>query len=120
MWDTRKPLVNTSQLLRGAHPPATDVTCLSWAWDGRQFASRAMDDTLRLWDARALAKGPVQVVRDLPVIFDQTDVAFSANDHIICASVSAPRNDPGAGRLAFFRRDTFEVRVCVNFCMWIM
>ncbi|KAF6772624.1 hypothetical protein AHF37_08505 [Paragonimus kellicotti] len=108
MWDTRKLFVNTCQLVRGAHPVNQHISCVAWSWDGRQLVTRAMDDTVKLWDARALSRGAVHIQPDLPVLFDQTEVTFSPNDHIITASVSAPRGAAKAGRLAFFRRDNFK------------
>ncbi|TPP67347.1 Gastrulation defective protein 1 like protein [Fasciola gigantica] len=109
MWDTRKPLVNTSQVIRTAHAPNSTITCIAWSWDARQLASRCTDDSLKLWDARALTKGPVLIERDLPVLFEQTEVAFSANDHLILTGVSAPRGDAKAGSINFYRRDNFKL-----------
>ncbi|CAL8086980.1 unnamed protein product [Calicophoron daubneyi] len=114
MWDTRKPFVNTTQLQRNAHAPNTDITCIAWAWDGRQLGSRATDDTLKLWDARALSKGPVFILRDLPVIFNQCELTFSPNDHIVATAVCAPRADPKGGRVAFYRRDNFKPLGTIN------
>ncbi|KAG5445589.1 WD repeat-containing protein 70 [Clonorchis sinensis] len=109
MWDTRKLFVNTSQLVREAHPPNTTITCVACSWDGKHLVSRAVDDTVKLWDGRALSKGPVHIVRDLPALFDQSDVVFSPNDHVIAAAVSAPRGDQKAGRITFYRRDNFKL-----------
>lgn len=68
-----------------------------------------MDDTVRLWDLRALSKGAVHTVRDLPVLFEQTEVCFSPNDTMVAAAVSATREDPTSGEVVIFRKDTFEV-----------
>ncbi|KAL5963385.1 WD repeat-containing protein 70 [Taenia solium] len=108
VWDTRRPLVNTSHLYRTAHPVGTYTTCLCFSWDGHVIASRAMDDTVRLWDLRVLSRGAVYTVRDLPVLFEQTEVCFSPNDTMVAAAVSATRGDPTSGEVVIFRKDTFE------------
>ncbi|KAL7064123.1 hypothetical protein AAHC03_05145 [Spirometra sp. Aus1] len=108
VWDTRKPLVNTAHLLRGAHPPGTETTSVCWSWDARSMATRATDDTLRLWDIRNMRDGAVHTVRDLPVLFDQTAVCFSPNDTLLVAAVSAGKGDPSSGQVIVYRRDTFE------------
>ncbi|VDD79578.1 unnamed protein product [Mesocestoides corti] len=108
VWDTRRPLVNTSHLYRNAHPTGTDTTSLCFSWDSRMIASRAMDDTVRLWDLRMMAKGAAHTVRDLPVLFEQTEVCFSPNDTMVAAAVSAKRGDPSSGEVVIFRKDTFE------------
>ncbi|CAH8513187.1 unnamed protein product [Heterobilharzia americana] len=109
MWDTRKPLVNTIQLCRTAHPLNTDITCVAWSWDSKQLLSRGMDDTMKLWDARALSKGAVHVFSDLPALFNQTEVTFSPNDHVLAVAVGVPRGDPKKGHINFYRRDNFEM-----------
>lgn len=111
MWDTRRPLVNTAYLYRTAHPVGTYTTCLCFSWDGHFIASRAMDDTVRLWDLRNFSKGAVHTVRDLPVLFEQTEVCFSPNDTMLAVAVSAQREDPNSGEVVIFRKDNFEVRI---------
>ncbi len=112
VWDTRKPLVNTAYVCRNAHPTGTDTTSVCFSWDGHQIATRAMDDTVRLWDVRMMKNGAVHVARDLPVLFDQTEVCFSPNDTMVATAVSAKRGDPTSGEIVVFRKDTFEVSRC--------
>lgn len=114
VWDTRKPFVNTVQLVRNAHPVGTDISCVSWSWDSRQLLSRCMDDTLKLWDARALSKGTVHVFSDLPMTFSQTEATFSPNDHVISTAMGARRNDSYSGGVLFYRRDNFNVIKRIN------
>lgn len=110
VWDTRKPLVNTIYLRRGAHPQNSDITCVAWSWDSKQLLSRSMDDTLKLWDVRFLSKEPAHVFTDLPVLSNQTGATFSPNDHIISTAVGAPRGESNKGSIAFYRRDNFKVK----------
>lgn len=110
IWDTRKPLVNTTQICRTAHPINTDITCINWSWDSKQLLSRGMnDDTMKLWDTRELSKGAIHVFKDLPVLFNQSEVTFSPNDQVLAVAVSVPRNDPKRGQINFYRRDNFQV-----------
>lgn len=101
--------MNTAAVCRTAHPVGTDTTSVVWSWDGHYIASRATDDTLRLWDLRKLKNGAVHIIRDLPVIFDQTEVCFSPNNSLIMTGVSATRGDSASGRVAVYRKDNFEV-----------
>ncbi|CAH8520003.1 unnamed protein product [Schistosoma intercalatum] len=110
IWDTRKPLVNTTQICRTAHPINTDITCINWSWDSKQLLSRGMnDDTMKLWDTRELSKGAIHVFKDLPVLFNQSEVTFSPNDQVLAVAVSVPRNDPKRGQINFYRRDNFQL-----------
>lgn len=65
MWDTRKSFVNVTLQNRGCHAPGSGISNISFAYDNKVFASRGLDDTLKLWDARSF-KSPLQVATDLP------------------------------------------------------
>lgn len=104
MWDHRKMFVNTSKLLRNAHQPGADVSCITFSYLGSTFATRGCDDTLKLWDLR-LFKKPVQVVNDLFSRYSQTECMFSPDDSMIITGASLKRNET-EGKLFFYDSKT--------------
>ncbi len=64
MWDHRKSFVNVALMLRDGHQNGSDVSSIQFGYDNRHVATRAGDDTLKLWDLRSFKK-PVHVAKDL-------------------------------------------------------
>jgi|FLMP01.2.fsa_nt_emb hypothetical protein len=53
MWDFRENnLYRPSVYLPYAHAPNAEVTCVLGFRDSRRLASRAMDDSMKVWDLR--------------------------------------------------------------------
>ena len=52
MWDHRKFFVKTSVLIRNAHTAGSEISSITFSYDGRNVATRGGDDTLKLWDIR--------------------------------------------------------------------
>lgn len=56
--------VNTSVLIRNAHQTGTETSGITFAYDGRNVATRGGDSTLKLWDIRQ-PKAPVHSAENL-------------------------------------------------------
>lgn len=107
-WDhRRKVYVNNSFLIRNAHQPGTETSSLSFSYDGKYFATRGMDETLKLWDIRNY-KTCVHSVNDLFNLFPNTDCSFSPDDRLVFTGVSLKKGED-IGYLKFYNRDTFTL-----------
>lgn len=121
MWDHRKNFVNPSMVLRGAHANGSDISSLCFSYMGQELATRGCDDTLKLWDCRALKK-PIFQATNLFSRYDTTDCAFSPDDSMLITGQSLrrpvsqkdsessgpPAQDHGGG-LLFFDVKTFQL-----------
>lgn len=104
-WDQRRTLVHPSHTVREAHRRGIDVTCVAFAQDGRQLATRSCDDTMKLWDLRALRPSALHTFADLDNLYPSTDCGFSPDDRVIYTATSKRSGD---GQLVFFERDTLQ------------
>ncbi|KAK8770558.1 hypothetical protein V5799_012979 [Amblyomma americanum] len=104
-WDQRRTLVHPSSMVREAHQRGTDITCMAFAHDGRQLATRSCDDTLKLWDTRALRPTALHTFAELDNLYPATDCGFSPDDRVVYTATS---NAAGVGQLVFFERDTMR------------
>lgn len=59
MYDLRSTS-RPSVIMPLAHAPGTNITCLTMYRDATRFASRGLDNTMKLWDLR-MTKSPVLV-----------------------------------------------------------
>ncbi|XP_063976975.1 gastrulation defective protein 1 homolog [Diachasmimorpha longicaudata] len=107
MWDHRKNFVNPSLILRQAHQSGLGISSLCFSYIGDLLATRACDDTLKLWDLRKF-KEPVYSVGDLFSRYDTTDCMFSPDDSIIITGESLKKNQTH-GRVLFFDKNTFQL-----------
>ncbi|NXN93475.1 WDR70 protein, partial [Rhinopomastus cyanomelas] len=105
IWD-RNMSVHTKFHCRQAHAPGTDISCLTFSYDGTVLASRGGDDTLKIWDIRQF-KQPLNSVEGLPSFFPMTDCCFSPDDKILVTGTSVKKGG-GSGKLFFFCRETFQ------------
>jgi len=69
--------------------------------DGKKFLSRAMDDTMKLWDIRQTRSGPVQEWDDLVNLSPKTGVAISPNEKVVLTGTSV-RKGYGYGQVVAF------------------
>lgn len=107
MWDHRKNFVNPSLMLRDAHAQGNEISSLSFSYLGQMLASRACDDTLKLWDLRAF-KSPVFEAKGLFSRYDTTDCMFSPDDSMIVTGESLNKGKT-TGRLLFYDSKTFDL-----------
>nr|CAD7579044.1 unnamed protein product [Timema californicum] len=107
MWDHRKMFVNTTMLLRGAHQPGNDISCIAFSHLGSLLATRSCDDSLKLWDLRAF-KEPVHTVTDLFSRYSSTDCMFSPDDSMVITGESVRKGETN-GRLLFYYTKNFEL-----------
>src|SRR5690349_14124764 len=82
------------------------MTSVCFSRSNTLLATRAMDDTLKLWDLRNLKK-PLHTALNLTNFFEETDVCFSPNDRYILTGTSV-KKDQGFGTLCVFDRDTLN------------
>ncbi|RWS23763.1 WD repeat-containing protein 70-like protein [Leptotrombidium deliense] len=107
-WDRRRKMfVNTSLLIRNAHDNGSETSSICFAYNGYYFATRGMDDTMKLWDLRN-AKSAVNVANDLFNRYSNTDCSFSPDDKLLLTGVSLQK-DEEMGRLKFFDVNTFQL-----------
>ncbi|XP_055598514.1 gastrulation defective protein 1 homolog [Uranotaenia lowii] len=105
-WDTRKMFVNTTHCVRDAHAKGSDISSVLFSYAGQILATRATDETLKLWDLRAFKK-PLHVFDNLFSRYDTTDCCFSPDDTMVLTGESLPKGKKQAN-LCFFDTKTFE------------
>lgn len=88
------------QVVRDAHEPELEITGLCFAQDGRTFASRGADATLKLWDTRKL-KAALHTFGDLPTNHSETNCCFSPDQRLVLTGTSALKDGSGSA-LHFF------------------
>jgi hypothetical protein len=102
IWNAKGPLVKPTYHQTSAHVQGSETSCLAFAYDNQTLVSRGGDDTVKLWDIRAIKK-PVNVVGNLENVFPMTTCAFSPDDQIIATGTSVKPGE-GRSRLVFFNR----------------
>lgn len=107
MWDRRKAFVNPSLIRREAHQNSTEISSLNFSYIGNMLASRACDDTLKLWDLRNF-KAPIFKAENLFSRYDTTDCMFSPDDSIVITGESLAKNQTH-GRVLFYNTKSFEL-----------
>ncbi|EZA50084.1 hypothetical protein DMN91_006312 [Ooceraea biroi] len=107
MWDRRKNFVNPSLILRGAHAQGNEISSLSFSYLGQMLASRACDDTLKMWDLRSF-KTPIHEMKGLFSRYDTTDCMFSPDDSMIVTGESLNKGK-STGRVLFYDSKTFDL-----------
>ncbi|KAF5187091.1 Wd repeat-containing protein, partial [Thalictrum thalictroides] len=85
-----------------------DITGLKFSSDGRILLSRSSDDSLKVWDLRQ-AKKPLQVFKELPNHYAQTNVAFSPDEQLIFTGTSVERDCSSGGLLCFYDRTKLQL-----------
>ncbi|XP_014479973.1 PREDICTED: gastrulation defective protein 1 homolog [Dinoponera quadriceps] len=107
MWDQRRNFVTPSLVSRGAHAQHSEISSLSFSYVKQMLASRACDDTLKLWDLRTF-KSPVFVAKDLFSRYNTTDCMFSPNDRMVVTGESLNKGARN-GRILFYNSATFDL-----------
>jgi len=113
MWDgTKKIFVNVALENRQAHQSGCEITSLSFSYDYKLLASRAFDDTLKVWDLRNF-KSPVAEAKDLYNRYYGTDCAFSPDNRLILTGTHIKKE--GEGKLKFFDTNSLETVTEVSY-----
>jgi WD40 repeat protein len=94
-----------SLAIREAH--MGEITGMAFHEDGVTIASRAMDDTMKLWDIRQ-TKQPVAVFSDL-MNYGNTNCSFSPDGNLLFTGTCVKRGE-GTGLLVFYDK-TLRKRV---------
>ncbi|KAJ1921495.1 hypothetical protein IWQ60_006738 [Tieghemiomyces parasiticus] len=113
IWPTRGNPNKPQHCIDGAHAVGSEVTALVRSIDGHTLASRATDDTVKLWDLRNF-RNPLATRTGLPVRYGETGLAFSPADRYIVTGVAPAPKDGGAGSLVFLDKATLETRHTVD------
>lgn len=110
MWDTRKMFVHTTHCIRQAHTRGSEISSIQFSYLGNKLLSRSLDETMKLWDLRAL-KQPLHTFNDLYARYDTTDCCFSPSDDLLVTSQSLPLgySPDNYAQLVFFNANTFEL-----------
>lgn len=103
MWDTRRPFVHTTHCVRTAHRSGTEISCVAFSYMGTQVATRSLDETMKLWDMRALRE-PVHVWQDIETRYDTTDCAFSPDDAMLVTGEALAKGQTEAAVLVYNAR----------------
>lgn len=106
VWDTKKPFVHPTFLLKNAHANGSAISCLKFSYDNNIFVSRGGDDSMKLWDLRNFKK-PVNDALNLPNAFLTTSCFFSPDEKLVGTGTSV-RKGQGHGKLVFFDKSTFK------------
>lgn len=106
IWDEKGPYHRPSLINKAAHEEKMNITSLKFSRDDHTLISRAMDNTLKIWDIRKFEK-PTKEVKNLLNLWEQTDCLFSEDDKLIITGTSAVKQ--GAGDLVFIDKDTLEI-----------
>lgn len=107
MWDTRKMFVNTTHCVRDAHQKGSEISSIVFSYLGTTLATRSCDETMKLWDMRALKK-PLHTFDGLFSRYDTTDATFSPDDSLIVTGESLEK-DKEFANIYFYDVKTFEL-----------
>ena len=107
-WDhQRKIYVNPSFRIENAHQPGAEITSCNFNYANTQFVTRAMDETMKLWDLRN-HKQPINVFRNLFNRYACTDASFSPDDKLLLTGCSLEK-DEKLSKLKFFDLNEFNL-----------
>jgi WD repeat-containing protein 70 len=83
--------------VREAHAPSEQaITCLRWAPNGVTVASRGGgDDTVKVWDVRKLAAGPVAVLPGVSTLHGNAGLEWSPDGRVLLAGVEGAKGTGG-------------------------
>ncbi|XJO72321.1 hypothetical protein BDV3_003452 [Batrachochytrium dendrobatidis] len=112
IWNSNGPFLTPIKNVDNAHLPGGAASSISFAMDGHSLITRAMDNTLKLWDIRKF-KEPVAVATDLEGYFEETNAVFSPNDRYIITGTSAKKGCSD-GSIVVFDRHTLKMVESIN------
>lgn len=110
MWDTRKTFVHTTKNIKLAHQKGSEISSIQFSYAGNKLLSRSLDETMKLWDMRALRQ-PLHVFDNLHARYDTTDCCFSPDDRLVITSQCRQKDysPENPSHLMFYNANTFEL-----------
>ncbi|SCV71516.1 BQ2448_3104 [Microbotryum intermedium] len=87
MWAANSNFARPNASSESAHEKNTTTSCVLFASDGRQLASRGGDSTIKLWDCRQFRK-PLFTATDLPSANPETSLCFSPDEKYLLTGTS--------------------------------
>ncbi|KAI8923329.1 WD40-repeat-containing domain protein [Entophlyctis helioformis] len=106
IWNASGPYINPTHTAENAHMQGGSASSVSFSINNQHILTRAMDDTLKLWDIRNFKK-PVAAVPDLPTFYEETNAIFSPNDRYVLTGTSVKKGVE-KGSILVFDRHTLE------------
>eukprot|EP00842_Homolaphlyctis_polyrhiza_P001540 jgi/Hompol1/2387/HPOL_001445-RA len=106
IFNSNGPYLSPTHSLEGAHMQGAAVSSIVFSIDNNHLITRAMDDTLKLWDIRNFRKA-VGIVNNISSNFEETNAIFSPNNRFILTCVSADKS-AAQGSVAVFDRHSLE------------
>eukprot|EP00929_Paragymnodinium_shiwhaense_P028155 TRINITY_DN16389_c0_g1_i1.p1 TRINITY_DN16389_c0_g1~~TRINITY_DN16389_c0_g1_i1.p1 ORF type:complete len:775 (+),score=226.05 TRINITY_DN16389_c0_g1_i1:84-2408(+) len=107
------------RILRTAHTaPVTGITFIKQGNQDNLMVTRAMDNTMKVWDCRMLndAKGPVKVFEDLPAGHEKTGLCCSPDGRFLVTGTSFVKGAAmGSATLQVYDTKTFAQERSLDF-----
>ena len=108
-WDATKVYFPSPDIyIENAHPPEKDVTSMCFMNDSLHVCTRAMDNTVKIWDLR-MASHPLRELVNLPNNQLKTQVTMSHDGKYILTGTSVDEQNP-LGFLYMYDSTTFDIK----------
>ncbi|KAI9207280.1 WD40-repeat-containing domain protein [Polychytrium aggregatum] len=110
LWNNNGSFLKSTHEV-AAHTPGSATSCINFSPDSRNLLTRAMDDTIKLWDLRKMS-APVAGIAGIVNYFEESNAIFSPDDGIILAGLSAKKNE-GEAKVLGLNRQTLNVEFSI-------
>ncbi|RKO86257.1 WD40-repeat-containing domain protein [Blyttiomyces helicus] len=107
VWGSGGPFLKPIHTIESAHLPGSTTTSVIFSPNSSILATRATDDTVKLWDLRR-PTNPLATAPNLPTFFEEASVAFSPSARYLITGTSVKKNE-GSGHLVVLDADTLKV-----------
>ncbi|KAG7563024.1 hypothetical protein FFLO_01582 [Filobasidium floriforme] len=104
LWATNSNMSRPSTSCDNAHQNYTETSGIVFAKDGRHLATRGGDDTVKLWDTRAMRR-PLFTATDLPNIYPETNIIFSPDERTLLTGVAVRKGEDKKGEIVVLNRE---------------
>lgn len=108
IWATNSNFSRPNAAVENAHMKNTETSSLQFSLDNKIVVSRGGDNTVKLWDVRAL-KNPLAVREGLTASNPETNVTFSPDNQYILTGVSANPLEGLGGRVVMLDKLNLEI-----------
>lgn len=91
LWKSSGPFLRPNTTIKSAHETreGSCITSIKMSRDGSKLLSRAMDNTLKLWNAKSPSKPAVFVWSDLLTLHEETECGFSPDEKTVFTGTSS-------------------------------